>query len=60
MSEVQNAIDKYLNEHPINIENAIEKFKNENKFKFLDDITLGKYTWGINAEKLYVKKRKIK
>lgn len=60
MSEVQNAVNKYLDKHPIDIEKAKEDFKNGNKFKFLDKTNSNKYTLGIMLEKLYIKKLKIK
>lgn len=60
MSEVQNAVNKYLDKHPIDIEKAKEDFKKGNKFKFLDNTNSNKYTWGIMLEKLYIKKLKIK
>ena len=60
MSEIQNIVNKYLNEFPIDIEKAKEKFKNDNRFKFLDDKGHPKYTWGVKSRKLYVKELKIK
>jgi hypothetical protein len=60
MSVIQDVVNKYFDKYPIDVEKAKEDFINQNKFKFLDKTDSNKYTWGIELEKLYIEKLKIK